>query len=241
MKNSLLALTLLLGATMAPLAAAEVLPRLISVSATDYVEAVPDEMVLTVTVKATELSYEEAKEAVDKTTHNVLKAAADTGIAEDDVDSSQLSAYREMQWDNKRREQVYKGDSVQREISMTLRDLEAYANLLRALSELEVHNISRPLLRHSQLESLKDAALRKALAKAKAKAALMAGEMNVEVGAVYSMSDSAHTATQTLRLQRGLAMAAMSEGAMADAAGEEAVKFGSQRIAATVHVAFEMR
>ena len=78
--RALLALTLLL-ATVTPAALADSLPRLISVSATDYVEAVPDEMVLTVTLKATELSYEQAREAVDEQTASVLVVADELGLA----------------------------------------------------------------------------------------------------------------------------------------------------------------
>lgn len=229
-------LSLLLLALAWP-AAAEPLPRLIHVNATGYVEAIPDQMQLSVTLKATRLSYEEAKQEVDAVTARVLAAARAAGVADDELDSSQLTAFRETRWDDKRRQQVYTGDAVQRQVSMKLTDPEAYPGLLKALSELDVQNIGRPVLQHSRLEDLQDAALRKALSNAERKARLMADQMGVGVGAVHSMSDQAGGGMPQPRMARAaMAMADMESAGN----GSEAITFGKQKIYAAVSVSFEI-
>ncbi len=216
---------------------AEALPRLIHINATGYIEAVPDQMYLAVTLKATRLSYEDAKAEVDAMTGKVLSAAHTAGIADDDLDSSQLTAFRETSWDDKSRQQVYIGDSVQRQVSMTITDLQSYPGLLKALSQLELHQISRPVLEHSTLDALKDAALRKALANGQRKAQLMAQQMGVTAGAVYSMSDQVNGSNPRQRMPR--AAMAMDEMALSKS-GSEVITLGKRKIYAAVSISFEI-
>ncbi len=218
---------------------AEDQPRLIHVNAADYVEAVPDEMLLSVVVKATRPTHADARKVVDDITNDVIAAALKNGVKKDELDSSQLSAYRESRWDDRQRRQVFVGNAVQRGINLTLRDIDDYARLLAALSELDLHSISQPQLQFSNLDELRDQALRKALDKARERAELIAAQSGVKIGRVHSVQDQTPTHIPRSYMESGRMMSM----AAADAAApshEAAVNFGKQRISASVGMSFEI-
>lgn len=197
----------------------------ISVSATGSVEAEPDMMTLTATVRLTGEDVSALQLQVDDITQAVVKAAENAGVEPDDIDSSRLSVQPEYDWQERKR--VYMGQSVQRSIVMVLRELESYGALVQALSGLELFQLSPPQLGHSNIEELRLQAIDDALQRATAKAGRVARGIDEELGDVISVD--VHGVMESAPM--AMAMEASSQRA-------PQIQFGKRRIAVNVSMRF---
>jgi len=114
----MLILLLLLGGGVS----AETVDRFVTVQAKGHVEAIPDTLQLTVSVKQTGSDLAQVRPEVDALTARVVSIALSHGVAEDDVDSSQLRVWPAYEW--RKNQRYYLGDSVQRDIVLRIRELE---------------------------------------------------------------------------------------------------------------------
>jgi uncharacterized protein YggE len=205
--------------------------RSITVQAQGFVEAVPDTLLLRLSVKHTSSSLQEARATVDGIVKQVVSTALKNSVAEQDIDSSQLSSWPEYQWRQDKRH--YMGESVQREISLKVRDLDNYGKLLGQLSKLPLHRIQRPQLSHANLDALRLQALRAALAQGKVKARVIAAEIDAGLGLVLTVRELADLAPPGPRMM-------MAEAVSADSADQPAFNLASQRIDARVEMVFSI-
>ncbi len=205
--------------------------RSVSVNADAWVEAIPDILKLSITVKETAANMDEAQRAVARTVPEILTLAREHGVEDGDIDSSRVNAYPEYEHRNNRR--IYVGETVTRDIQITLRDPSRYGSLIQQLSELKLHQINGPQMAHSQLDELKLEALKKALAKARYKAGIIAEELDMDLGKVIEVQESGSNATP-VRAYR-------MEAAMADSASGGGFSYGKQRISARVQARFELK
>ena len=113
--------------------------RSITVVADGYVESVPDTLQLRIVVKQTRNSLKDARETVDSIVAQVTDIAGQSGIAKDDIDSSRLNSWPEYEW--RKQERHYLGESVQREVVLKVRDLSRYGSLIEQLSKLKLAGI----------------------------------------------------------------------------------------------------
>ena len=220
-------LTLLL---LTPLARADG-PRSVTVQSSGYVEAIPDTLHLQLTVKKTANSLAIARQVVDDIVPKVLDIAHRLGVDAGDIDSSHVSAYPEYEWhENKKR---YLGETVVRNIHITLRVLDSYGALLAQLSKLPLARIHGPSLSHSNLEELRLAALKDALAKGQRKALVIAQELAVKLGQVLAVQDTA--------LTRPIPQPLYARASMSSQGGDEGgFSYARQRITASVQIQFEL-
>ncbi len=219
-------LLLVMLACTALAAQAESEGRHILVGGSGWVEAAPDMLSLSLSLQATGQDVEKLQKGVEKIAQQVLAAARDNGVAADDVDSSRASLRPEFEWRDGQR--IYRGQTVQRDIMLTLRDLDRYGSLLMALSRLDIHSLGQPQAGHSQLATLQLEAIDAALANAAAKAARMAATLEVELGAVISAEEQ----LDSRPVVPGARMMAM------ESAGAPEIQFGKQRISASVVVSY---
>ena len=215
----------------APLTSAgEMAQRSITVAASGFVEAVPDRLTLQVTVKQTAPELAEASREANAISDQVIDAALKAGISKSDIDSSRLSSWPEYDWRANQRH--YLGESVQRELVLTIRelDLKRYGKLIASLSALALERIHPPRPGHSNLEELEIDALRAAIRQGKSRATAMADEVDAALGPVLSVEEiSAHSPQP--RLMR-------AEMASADAAAAPSFSFAPRRITAQVVMRF---
>jgi uncharacterized protein YggE len=230
MRTLLLATVLLLPA-VTTLAGEDT--RFIVVAAEGYVESVPDTLRLTVTIKQTRASLAEARKLVDGIVNQVTDIASDKGIADDDIDSSRLSAWPEYEWKNQQRR--YLGESVQREVQLTVRKLDQYGPLLERLTALKLAGIQPPQLSHSQLEQLQLEALKVALARGKQKATTIAVEIGATLGPVMRVEEQGANQVQP-RMAYAEARAASDSGG-----NQHRFSLAKQRITASVVVRYSLR
>ncbi len=198
----------------------------IAINAEGWVEAVPDTLSLSIGIRETGRDVESLQSGVDRTTRQVVSAAREAGVAEDDIDSSRLSVQPEYRWGDGK--QIYVGQAVRREITITLRDLEAYGGLVQAISDYAVEGMSAPRLSHSQIDELRLAALDNALAQGFVKARRIAQGIGADLGKVIRVEE------------QGAVRAPPMEHMMAaeSARGAPTVQFGKQRISAAVSMRF---
>lgn len=203
-------------------------PRYIAVNASGWVEALPDMLTLDVSVRATGKDVTELQGQVERTTRQVVSAARELGVEEGDIDSSSISIQPEYDWQNNRR--IYRGQAVQRTISVTLRNLERYGELVAAMSRYPLHSVGQPRLGHADLEALQLAALDNALARGRVKAERIARGVGAELGDVVQVEE------------HGSAVPAPATRVMAaEAAMSPEIDFGKRRITASVSMRFGLR
>lgn len=199
----------------------------ISVGASGWVDATPDTLTLTITARATGEDVSALQTRVDQTTQAVAAAAGEAGVERDDIDSSRLSVQPEFEWQDRTR--VYLGQSVQRDTVLTLRDIAQYGELIQALSALELHQISAPVLSHSDQDSLQLQAIDMAVKRATAQAVQVARSIDEELGEVLAVD--VHTGGGAAPMALAMAEASPQRGA-------PQVQFGKQRISVSVSMRF---
>jgi hypothetical protein len=199
----------------------------IAVNASGWVEAVPDRLDLSVSVRATGKDVEALQREVDATTRQLAAAALELGIAEEDIDTARLSVRPDYEWrDGERR---YRGQTVQREVGLTLRALDRYGELVAALSRFDIDTLGPPRLGHSNLDALRLEAMDRALEQGFAKARRIASGIGAELGEVLRVEEQG--AAPPSPMPRVAAAESMNTGA-------PDVQFGKQRITAAVSMRF---
>jgi uncharacterized protein YggE len=229
MRHFILVLLLL----SSPLLWAESDERSITVIAEGYVEAVPDTLSFSISVKRTAEDTKTARAATDRIVKEVLEQSRSLGIAKDDIDSSAMQAFPEYEWRKQKRH--YLGESVVRTVAFTLRDLELYPALVQKLSNLSIEQMGRAQLSHSNIEQLRLDALKVAIARGKTRAATIAAEIDAKLDKVILVTEAFGN---EIRPQARMMMA---EAAAADASSEGGYSYAKQRISARVEMRFSMR
>lgn len=199
----------------------------IAVNAGGWVEAVPDTLTSTAMIRATGSDVTALQARVDATTQQVVKAALELGVDKSDIDTARVSLRPEYQWRDGQR--VYQGQTVERAITVTLRELGNYGALIAALSRYDVDDLGQPVLSHSKLEELQLRALDNALQRGFEKAARIARGIDVGLGDVIRVEEQG--VSQSPPMPRMLA-------AEAHAGGVPEIQFGKQRISASVTMRF---
>ena len=207
--------------------------RSITVIAEGYVEAVPDTLSFSITVKRIAEDTKTARAATDKVVKEVLEQARSLGVAKDDIDSSAMQANPEYEWRQQKRH--YLGESVLRTVTFKVRDLELYPTLVQKLSKMPLEHMGRAQLSHSNIEQLRLDALKVAIARGKTRAATIAGEIDAKLDKVMLVTEvSANTVRPQARMM-------MAEAAPADASGGGGYNYAKQRISASVEMRFSIR
>jgi uncharacterized protein YggE len=199
----------------------------IAVNANGWVEAVPDMLSLTVSVRETGKDVAAMQQKVDQTTQQLVTAARELGVEQDDIDSSRINIQPEYDW--KASARVYRGQSVHRTISITMRDTSRYGELVMALSRYDLHNMGPPRLGHSNIEELRLTAMDRALVQGQIKAERIAKGIDARLGPVIRVEE--HGGATPMPVQR---MAMMENASQASVN----IDFGKQRIAVSVAMRF---
>jgi uncharacterized protein YggE len=223
----MLVLLLLLGGNVS----AETVDRFITVQAKGHVEAIPDTLQLTISVKQTGPDLAKVRPEVDALTSRVVSIALSHGVAEDDVDSSQLRVWPEYEW--RQNQRYYLGDSVQRDIVLRIRDLEQYSQLVKQLTQLPLHRLHPPQLGHSKLEQLRLQALQAALVQGQLKARTIAEGIDAELGPVIYVEERGTSSPAPQRMM-------MAEAASSDAGSAPAFSLAKQRISAQLEIRYSL-
>lgn len=196
--------------------------RHLTVSAVGEVEAVPDVAHLSLQVSHTAKTVDEAKAAVDRISTRTLEAARKLELEDKDIRASHIRIAPEYEWHEGRRE--LRGQRVERNIELRLREIERYSALVAALVEAGVTHIQQVHFELSREEELERQALDEAIAIARRKAESMARAAGTGLDRVYSISESSINGGPVPMHARDMAMAAAESGEVPMPLGEQTIR-----------------
>ena len=159
----------------------------ISVQGAAKLKAVPDMARITIDLKHVDMDLGPAKATVDERSKALIQLAKRTGIDTEDVSSTQIAIAPEYEGGFARGRR-YKGTSVSRQITIVLRDLQKYNELVQGLVAIPITTLKQVEMDVTNRDDLEDQALREAIRNARNTASSIASELGVELGPVYSVS-----------------------------------------------------
>jgi hypothetical protein len=208
-------------------------PRLISVEGTAEINVAPDEVVLSFGVESRDKVLGIAKSQNDARVKKVMTMARKGGVEQKDIKTSALRMGPDYSDEKVPR---LLGYNVTQEISITLKDLSKYEDLMTQLLEAGVNRVDGVSFRLSEPRKYRDEARSKAVAAAKEKAAAMATELGQTIGKPWEVSEQGDNVALNGRT-RANANYAYDKGVGAE---EYTVAPGQVTISASVRVSFQL-
>lgn len=202
----------------------------ISVIGEGKIKVVPDEAMITVSIENTSNEAIDAKKANDIVADKVLKLIKKKGIAAADFQTQRMNLYQNYDYNTKKKSYV-----ANQTISIHLKDLSKYDNLMMELVETGINGIQGVEFLSSKIKDLEKQARKNALLDAKSKAedyvSVLVGQ---KLGKVLLISDNSQT-NYPQPVYRG-AMKAMAMES--DAFSRETLAVGEIEIISTVSATF---
>lgn len=158
----------------------------IAVSGTYKVSAVPDIVRMSLNITEASRDVAEARATVENRSAQLLDELKSLGVKKEDISSARLQITPHYNWSG--REQLYVGTEVSRTITIILRDIGKYDDMVRAIIDAKVARINNTVLESTQEKILRANALKGAVADAREKAELLTSAFPEQVGSVYSIS-----------------------------------------------------
>ncbi len=173
-------------------------PRMISVTGTSEIKVAPDEVTLILGVESHDKDLAVAKANNDKSIHRLLSLAHTVGVETKNIQTSAVSMGPEYS-----EEKIPKllGYEVSQTISLTLKNLSKYEELLTGALRAGVNRVDGVNFAVSDTMKYKEEARLKAVKAAQEKATAMAGELGQKVGSPWEVTEeSEYDATANLSL-----------------------------------------
>lgn len=213
---------LLLGLTLLPLATlAEPSMALITVQGSGAVPTPPDIARLTMTIGGRQTAVSKAKADVDSKVTQITAMLQKLGVSNADINNAPLRIYPEYQ-PEKTTTELFR---VERELTVTVRNLSQYPEILEQAAVLGVTQLQPAELLSSKAEKLYQQALQLAYADAEEKAKALARLSGRKIARVHQIQEQGSSPAPRLK------MAMMAA---------ESVQFGSNNIRADLTIQFEL-
>ena len=146
----------------------------------------PDTVKFQLRIEDMQLESIRAKATVDQRSNTLIALCKKLKVAKEDISTTSLDIRPEYRYD--RGERSYAGTRVSRDITITLRSLEKYPEVIAALFESKVSETLNTQLLVSDEKKQRDVVLQKATEDAKQRAESLAKVQGVKLGGVYSVS-----------------------------------------------------
>ncbi|HSN16967.1 MAG TPA: SIMPL domain-containing protein [Gammaproteobacteria bacterium] len=197
MRSLLLTFALLIPA----LASADGLPSspYIQVSGHGELQVAPDVAYVSLSVEKTSADAKAAREDVEARAAKVIAVARGLKIADKDIDAPSVMVYPDYVWvtenptmgssSGSRRVRKLVGHHVTRNITLTLRDLSHYGELVDGLFDTGITDLGNVVMDRSDRQALEQKARGMAVADAHDRAAGLAQSAGVSLGSVYSITE----------------------------------------------------
>lgn len=207
---TLIATALLLGGATMPLHAEDKpMERIITVSASATVSAMPDQATISSGVMS---EAKTAKDALAANTAAMKKMIFDLkfkGIDDKDIQTSQFNVEPVYVYPKDGQPPVVTGYRVNNMMSVRVRDLDKLGGVLDQMVSLGANQMNGIAFHVSQMETLKDEARKEAMANALRRAKLLAAASGAEVGEVMQIAEETFMpGPQPVMFGRAKAMAA---------------------------------
>lgn len=162
-------------------------PRLITVLGEAEVRVVPDEVIITMAVETDDPVLTVAKEANDARVREIIGLAAEFGVGAQEIQTGQLSI--EPRYRDSYEKKEFIAYFVRKRITVHLKDLSKYEDLLSSLLAAGVNYIEGIQFQCSDLERYQKQAQAEAVQAAQAKAVRLAAELGREIGAPHLIQE----------------------------------------------------
>jgi len=231
LRNSVIALVLIVVFSCFACARERPQPRLITVTGEAEVRVAPDETILTLGVETVHKDLGIAKRQNDERVKKVFALAKKYNVAPGNVHVEAINI-----------EPRYKGGDVREELSgycvrktivFAMRDVSRLDDLLNSALEAGVNHVYGVQFRTTKLRDYRDQARALALKAAKEKAKDMAKELGQKVGKPYSIVEEQY--------ERGLAANVIPASGVSRGEADKSIALGQISVSARVRVSFELR
>ncbi|KGF67094.1 membrane protein [Hoeflea sp. BAL378] len=187
-------------------------PGLISVSGEGVAAAAPDMALISLTVLREAETARAALDANNAAMTEVLAAMKQEGIAERDLQTGAFSiqprwVYPQNQNGGTEQPKIV-GYTVTNSLSVRIRDLSRLGAILDSSVSLGVNQGGDVIFTNDDQETIRDAARKDAIAKAKAKAEAMVETLGVSLGRITQVSENSYSAPPVPMMRAEMAMAA---------------------------------
>lgn len=205
----------------------------ITVTGHAEVEGVPDTLRLDIGVQVNEASVDAAMERANTSSAAVQKALRDQGVAEKDIQTTQVSVQPQYDWSSNSQRLI--GYQVTQTVRATLRDVETAGAVVSAATsaggdDTVINGISFDLEDNA---TLLESARARAVEDAKARASQYASAADRSLGQVVSISENVTTSPSPVFAERS--------SADTFAGSEVPIAPGTQSVTVDVTVIFELR
>jgi uncharacterized protein YggE len=208
-------------------------PRSIQVDGQGIVKAEPDQVTLQFGIESNDRDLVKAKDDNTQKTKQLLDALKKFDIPSKDIQTGSVQINPAYDWINGK--QTLRGYTAMKQISITLKDLNTYGKVLNAAVDAGVVHVNGLVFGNSKEDELKMEARKRAVADAKARAELLAGELKQKVGRPLMIQETSVPIYQPM--VRGFAMMASDKRV----SPEDTVSPGETTVSATVTVRFELQ
>lgn len=209
--------------------------RVLSVSGTGEVRAVPDRGRLALGVDIQRPVLADAETEVNRIVHRYLEQLRAQGVAARHLHSTAVQIQPDYSWDEKTRRPLLTGYRVRRDLVVDVQDLARLGDWILAATAAGMNHVAPPELYSSQAAALQEQALARAATDARRKARLLAETLDSRLGPVLRLAaQEPHTAPAPMK-----ALALRAEAA-ADGAADMGLQAGEIRYLATVQADFEL-
>lgn len=189
------------------------------------VAAQPDMATLTLGALGRGKTAAEAMNETSVAVEAILARLAALGVAQRDVQTTQLRLREDTRWDQSRNEDVFMGYVARNTVEVRIRDLDGIGALLAAVLDDGANELQNLYFGLQNPRKVEDEARRRAVADARSRAELYAEAAGVTLGALVSLRDTAEPLVPSVMpAEPVIVEAAMASEDVPVAAGEIVVR-----------------
>lgn len=206
-------------------------PRMVSVSGSSMTTVTADRALLqmAISVRREDLSAAQADAA--NVTNALLAVTDKLGIQRNKVDTTGANVRPDYRWNREKEQQELLGYIAERQITVTLENLELLGQLVEGAVTAGVNQVSSPQLVSSQQDTAYRDALRLAAEDARGNAEVLAGAMGLTLGNAITIKGSSASAPRSEALMMAVAR---------DSGAAESYNPGDLSVRASVSATFEL-
>lgn len=201
----------------------------ISVSGEGKIKIVPDQAVINVGFQNTGKDSKEVKTLNDEVVDKVIKFLKKTGIPATDYKTTNVSLYKNYDYEKKK----YNFQASQ-SLTITLKDLSKYDELMMGLNDAGVNSISGVEFKSSKMDDYEKEARKKAILDAKQKAQDYVSVLGQKVGKALLITDNTQPSYPIPMYKSNMV------GMAADSGQRETLAVGELEINTNVSVTFAL-
>jgi uncharacterized protein len=164
--------------------------RVVAVSGSGDVLAVPDRALVMLAVEARNASLQSAQQEVNGAVERFLALADELRVPREQVQTTSANVQAEFDWNPETRERRMLGYYVSRQLRVELRELDKLGPLMERSVGIGVNQVSPPHLVSSRADELRREALSKAADDARRSAEALAKTLGARVGPVRRIASS---------------------------------------------------